>query len=169
MTRIIPLAVACMAFALPAQATEIFTAEGAWAGEGMLATGAEAPLERGRCRVDISPKPGGEDVSVTGTCAVSVGISDISLRIVRSGNGKVNAGLWSAATGQTVQYSGTETDDEIELASTTQLMIDDTPYESRVSVSAPDADSFAIKQLLRAEGAEAWRLVVDMTYRKTGG
>jgi len=158
-----------LALASPAAATEIFEAEGAWVGEGLLATGAEAPLERGRCRVEIAPEPGGRDVSVTGSCAVAAGVSDISLRIVRAAGAGVNAGFWSAATGQTVQFSGTETDAAIELNSTTVLMVDETPYESRVSVSAPDETSFAIRQLLRAEGAEAWRLVVDMTYRKAGG
>jgi hypothetical protein len=158
-----------LATASPAAATEIFEAEGAWVGEGLLATGAEAPLERGRCRVEIAPDPEQRDVSVTGSCAVAAGVSDISLRILRSGDARVNAGFWSAATGQTVQFSGTEIGTAIEMQSTTVLMVDETPYESRVSVSAPDAESFAIRQLLRAEGAEAWRLVVDMTYRKAGG
>jgi hypothetical protein len=158
-----------LGLASPAAAAEIFEAEGAWVGEGLLSTGAEAPLERGRCRVEIAPEPDGRDVSVTGSCAVAVGISDISLRIVRSGSGRVNAGFWSAATGQTVQFSGTETDAMIEMGSTTALTVGETPYESRVSVSAPDESSFTIRQLLRAEGAEAWRLVVDMTYRKASG
>jgi len=81
----------------------------------------------------------------------------------------VNAGVWSAATGQTVQYSGTETDDMIDMSSTTELLIDDKPYDSQVRVTAPDADSFAIRQILRAKGADTWRLVVQMTYRKAGG
>lgn len=169
MNRLAALSLALFALAAPAGATEIFDAEGAWVGEGQLATSHKAPLERGRCRVNVAPQPGAEDVSVTGTCAVAVGTSDISLRIVRSGNGRVNAGFWSAATKQTVQFAGTETDEKIELVSTTALMIDGEPFESQVRVSAPDADSFAIRQLLRAEGAEAWRLVVDMTYRKAGG
>ena len=162
-------AVFLAALAGPAAATEIFEAEGAWVGEGRLATGAEAPLERGRCRVEIAPEPGGRDVAVKGTCAAAVGMSDISLRIVRRDGGRVAAGFWSAATGQTVQFTGTETGDTIEMASTTALMVDEVPYEARVEVSAPDAESFAIRQLLRAEGAEAWRLVVDMTYRKADG
>jgi len=169
MTRFAILIAAAMSVALPAQATEIFVAEGTWVGEGRLATGADAPVERGRCKVDVKPQPDGKDVSVTGVCAVAVGTSDISIRLVRSGNSRVNAGVWSAATGQTVQYSGTETDDVIDMASTTELMIDEQPYESQVRVSAPDAESFAIRQLLRAKGAEAWRLVVEMTYRKAGG
>lgn len=167
MTRFATAFAAAVLFALPANATEIFEAEGAWVGEGQLATGAEAPLERGRCKVNIKPAEGNNDVSVTGTCAVAVGLSDISIRLVRSG-GRVNAGVWSAATGQTVQYSGTETDDMIDMTSTTELMIDDKPYDSQVRVTAPDANSFAIRQILRAKGADAWRLVVQMTYTKAG-
>jgi len=169
MTRFVLVLAAAALFAQPASATEIFEAEGAWVGEGQLATGAEAPLERGRCKVDIKPVEGNNDVSVTGTCAVAVGLSDISIRLVRSSSGRVNAGVWSAATGQTVQYSGTETDDMIDMSSTTELLIDDKPYDSQVRVTAPDADSFAIRQILRAKGADTWRLVVQMTYRKAGG
>lgn len=155
--------------AAPARAVEIFTAEGAWMGEGQLATGVGAPLERGRCKVEIRPEPDGQDVSVTGKCVVAAGASEISMRVVRSGGGRVNAGIWSAASNQTMQMSGTETAGAIELVSTTPLLVGETAYESRVSVSAPDAKSFAIRQLLRAEGDTTWRLVVDMTYRQAGG
>ncbi len=169
MTRTISLIASLFALAGPAYATEIFDAQGSWVGEGQLATGAEAPLERGRCRVDVEPKEDGTDVSVTGHCAVAVGKTDISLRIVRSDSGRINAGMWTAATGQTVQYSGTETGSTIELVSTTPLMVEDTPYESRVNVDSADADGFAIQQLLRAEGVEAWHVVLEMTYRQVGG
>lgn len=162
-------AVAALAATGPARAVEIFEAKGAWQGEGRLATGAKDPLQRGRCRVEIDPQPGGRDVSVVGKCVVAAGASDISLRVVRSGSGKVNAGFWSAATQQTVQYSGSETGSAIRLVSTTPLTVDAQDYESMVEVDAPDPESFTIRQMLRAPGAEAWRLVVDMTYRQAGG
>ena len=163
MKKIIVLAFALVAG--PAAAADLFSASGPWIGEGRLATGAAAPLERGRCRVDITPDPGGAAVDVIGTCAVAAGMSDISLKLVRGSGGAVNAGVWSAATGQVLQYTGTGSDDAIALASTTPLVVDAVAYETRVDVTAPDPESFAFRQLLRAEGEDAWRLVAEMTYR----
>ncbi len=153
-----------------AMAGEFFTTTGTWMGDGQMATGAEAPVERGRCRVEIKPAedaPG--DVSVTGNCAVAAGKSDISLRVVRAGPGKVNAGFWSAATGQTIQLSGTETPDQIDLSSTTPLIVDDKAYETQLRVTVPDDESFVIRQILRGEGEETWRLVAEMTYHRVDG
>ncbi len=153
----------------PAAGADLFAASGAWQGEGRLATGATKPLERGRCRVEITPDAAGGEVDVIGTCAVAAGMSDISMKLVRGSGGAVNAGVWSAATGQTVQYSGRETAERIEMVSTTSLMVDDVAYETRVDVTTADTESFAFRQLMRAQGDEAWRLVVEMTYRPTTG
>jgi len=169
MTRFAAIAATLALLASPALATEIFEAEGNWLGEGQLATGPTAPLEHGRCRVEIKPQAGNADVSIIGSCAVAGGLSDISMRVVRSGGGAVNAGFWSAATGQTVQYRGRETAEMIEMESSTDLVLDDVIYESRVSVAAPGPGAFSIRQFLRAEGESAWRLVVDMSYRPAGG
>lgn len=169
MTRFVATCTALLALAAPAGATELFTANGAWTGEGRIATGPQAPLERGRCRVEIAPEPSGRDVSITGQCAVAAGLSDISLRLVRGDGGRVNAGFWSAATGETVQFAGTETETTIALAATAPVTRDETAYETRVEVSAPDADGFTLRQLLREEGETAWRLVVEMAYRPSGG
>lgn len=152
--------------ASPVLAVDIFAAEGGWVGQGQISTGAEAPLERGRCKVDIAPDASAANVSITGKCVVSAGGSDISMKVVRGAGGKVSAGVWSAATGQTVQLSGTESAGAISLASTSPLTVEGKTYETRVDVSAPDAEHFTIRQLLRQEGASAWRLVVDMTYAK---
>ncbi len=153
----------------PAPAAELFSATGFWQGEGRLATGATAPLERGRCRVEITPDQGAGAVDVIGTCAVAAGLSDISLKILREPGGAVRAGVWSAATGQVVQYAGREAAEGLELTSTTPLVVDEIAYETRVDVTAPDPASFGFRQLLRAEGETAWRLVAEMTYRPVGG
>lgn len=168
MMKQIALLAAFLAVAAPASATELFSAAGAWTGEGRIATGPEAPLERGRCRVQIAPDGAGGDVSITGQCAVAAGLSDISLRLVRGAGGKVNAGFWSAATGQTVQFAGSETANTITLAATNPVTVDDVAYESRVEVQTPGPGSFTMRQLIRVPGAEAWRLVVDMAYSPTG-
>lgn len=156
-------------FAAPAGATDLFDAAGAWQGEGRIATGPKAPLEHGRCRVEIAPQPGGRDVSITGRCAVAAGLSDISLRLVRGAGGRVNAGLWSAATGETVQFSGTESGTRIVMQTAQDVVVDGAPYEARVEVEAPAGAGFTIRQMLREKGAKAWRLVVDMAYLPTGG
>lgn len=153
----------------PALAADLFEASGAWVGEGRLATGVAAPLERGRCRVEVTPAPEAGAVDLVGTCAVAAGLSDISLKLVRGAGDRINAGAWSAATGAVVQYAGVETAEGIALAATTPLVVDGTRYETRVDVTRPDADSFAVRQLLRAEGDDAWRLVAEMTYRPAGG
>lgn len=168
----IRIAIPCaliLTLAAPASATDLFATSGAWRGDGRIATAPQAPLERGRCQVEIAPEAGGGDVSITGRCAVAAGQSEISLRLVREAGGEVRAGFWSAATGQTVQFAGTETDSTIVLMSTGELALDGIAYQSRVEVTAPDADGFAIRQMLRADGEEAWRLVVDMEYRPNAG
>lgn len=160
------LTIAALTFAAvsPAGAAELFSA-GGWIGEGRIATGPAAALERGRCRVQIKPDDAGRDVSITGQCAVAVGLSDVSLRVLRGPGGKVNAGVWTAATGQNVQFSGQETKDRIVMAATTPVIDDGIAYETRVEVAALPAAGFSLRQLMRAEGATAWRLVVDMDYR----
>ncbi|MEJ2036615.1 MAG: hypothetical protein P8X69_11400 [Maritimibacter sp.] len=158
----------------PAYAADLFNADGKWLGEGQMSTGVRAPLERGRCQVEVAPSEGvdaaaGGDVNVIGFCAVAAGKSDISLRLVRYGDGGVNAGFWSAATGQTIQLAGQETPEQIEMISTTALIVDDEPFETQVRVIAPDEDSFQIRQIMRAEGEEKWRLVAEMTYHRVDG
>lgn len=169
MTRLAVLFAVVLGFSTPAHATDIFSVQGAWTGSGLLPTGAETPLQPGRCQFNIVPKPDGDDVSVTGNCFVSVAVSDVSMRIVRRSGGRVNAGFWTAAAGQTVQYSGTSSATTIDMASTTDLVLDDKPYESQVRVSTPDAGSLAIRVLLRAPGAEAWRLFADITLHRADG
>ena len=163
------LAALFVALALPAGAADLFAVTGDWVGEGGLSTGADKPMERGRCKVGVARAEAAGDVAVKGKCVVAAGASDISLRLLRGENGKVRAGFWTAATDQTVQLTGTETGELIELYSTEPLMVDDRPYETWVKITAPDDASFAIQQMLRAEGAEAWRMVVDMTYTRAGG
>jgi hypothetical protein len=168
MTRLATILTALLPLASPATATELFAAAGDWAGEGRIAIGPAAPLERGRCRIEIAPDPAGQDVSITGRCAVAAGLSDISLRLLRGQGGRVNAGIWSAATGQIVQFAGTETAESITLAATAPVLLDGVGYEARVELVAPEADGFTLRQLLRGEGETAWRLVVDMAYRPAG-
>lgn len=165
----IALLCALLTLAAPATATELFSAAGAWTGEGRIATSPDAPLERGRCRVQIAPDSSGRDVSITGQCAVAAGLSDISLRLVRGAAGRVNAGFWSAATGQTVQFAGTETEGTITLAATAPVTVDSISYETRVEVQAPEPGGFTLRQMIRTPGAEAWRLVVDMAYSPSDG
>lgn len=169
MIRLALIAPMLFALATPAGATQLFAAAGAWTGEGRIATGPDAGLERGRCQVEIVAAASGDDVSITGRCAVAAGISDISLRLVRGQGGKVNAGVWSAATGQTVQFAGTETTETITLAAIAPVVLGETVYETRVEVLAPGAEGFTLRQTLRADGETAWRLVVDIAYRPGGG
>lgn len=162
-------AAAFITLALPAGAADLFAVAGDWVGEGSLSTGADKPMERGRCKVGVEQAEGAGDVAVKGKCVVAAGASDISLRLVRGENGKVRAGFWTAATDQTVQLAGSETAELIELFSTEPLMVDEKPYETWVKIMAPDAGSFTIQQMLRPEGAETWRMVVDMTYNQAEG
>lgn len=155
--------------AAPATGAELFAASGPWVGEGRLATGVAAPLERGRCRVEITPDGGAGTVDVIGTCAVAVGKSDISLKLLRAPGGVVRAGVWTAATDQVVQYAGKEVPGRIVLDATTPLVVDGVAHETRVEVEMLDAARFTFRQLLRAEGADAWRLVAEMTYRPAAG
>lgn len=161
-----PLVLVLALMAGPALGADIFSASGAWTGEGQLATGAENALQRGRCRVEIAPADG--EVSVTGTCVVAAGASDISLKVVRGDGGRVNAGFWSAATDQVVQFAGREEADTLRLVSTTPLEVEGRSYESMVEVATPDAAGFTLRQMLRVPGEEVWRLVVDMAYRPAG-
>lgn len=163
------LAAAFITLALPAGAADLFAVTGDWVGEGSLSTGADRPMERGRCKVGVEQAQAAGDVAVKGKCVVAAGASDISLRLLRGENGTVRAGFWTAATDQIVQLVGDETGDLIELFSTEPLMVDEKPYETWVKIMAPDATSFAIQQMLRPEGTETWRMVVDMTYSQAGG
>lgn len=164
------LATACLSLAAPAGATDLFDARGAWAGEGRIATSPEAPLERGRCRVEITPSADQRDVSITGRCAVAAGLSNISLRLVRRGDGSVNAGVWAAATGETVQFSGTESGARIVMQSRDAVVVDGVSYQARVEVDAPRGRAgFTLRQMLRSGADGPWRLVADMAYLPTGG
>jgi len=100
---------------------------------------------------------------------VAAGRSEISLKLLRGPEGAVNAGVWSAATGQTVQYAGRETAERIALAATSPLALDGVKYEARIDVAASDPERFTLRQLMRAEGDAAWRLVAEMIYRPASG
>lgn len=162
------LVILLVAHAQPLRATELFSAAGDWVGEGRLAISPTAPLERGRCRVTISPDAAKRDVSITGQCAVAAGLSQISLRLVRGEDGRVQAGVWTGATGQTVQFAGRESATTITMEATAPVLQDGVSYEARVEVTAPARGSFSMRQLMRGAGEAAWRLVAEMDYRPGG-
>ncbi len=163
MKYVLSLVAALILCATPAAAGGLFGLEGAWHGEGVLATGVRAPLERGRCQVRLKPDP--DEFHITGSCAVAAGMSEISMRVLRAEAGRVLAGAWTAATGETVQFAGQESGDGIEMRSTVPLDVDGTPYEAHVSVEMQHG-SFVIRQSVRPQGGENWRLVAEMTYRR---
>ncbi|GGD39396.1 hypothetical protein [Sinisalibacter lacisalsi] len=160
------LIVAASLGAGPAQAADLFAAVGGWIGSGSLATTVERPMQPARCEVDVEPKAPGTDVSVTGKCLVSIGGSDISFRILRAGEGRVRGAMWSAATDEVLQLTGSEKDGAVDMRATTPLVENGRRYETMITVREPDAESFAIRQMVRADEAEPWRVIVDMTYRQ---
>ncbi len=146
-------------------AADLFTASGAWTGDGRLATGPDAPLRRGRCQVEVTPGPEARMVDVIGRCAVAAGMSELSLKLVREPGGALRAGIWTAATGQVVQYSGRETASAAILTSTAPLMLDGVAWHSRIEVTWPDPDGFAMRQLMRSDSGTDWHMVAEMHYR----
>lgn len=171
MMRSIAVLFLTLNLAAPAHATELFETKGTWVGKGVLPVGVEAPLQPGKCSINIAPEPNGNDVSVTGHCFIEMLFvtTDISIRIVRSSGGQMRAGFWVSALGQTVQLAGVESSNAIHLGSKTHLMLAEKPYESNIRLSNPDADRFEIRVLLRDEGAEAWRKFAEISFRRSGG
>jgi hypothetical protein len=160
------LLVAAVMGAGAAQAADLFAADGGWIGSGSLATSVERPMQPARCEVDVEQKAPGADVSVTGKCLVSIGGSDISFRILRAGEGRVRGAMWSAASDEVLQLIGSEKGGALDMRATTPLVENGTRYETMITVREPDAESFAIRQMVRADQAEPWRVIVDMTYRQ---
>ncbi len=150
-----------------ANASPIFEAFGNWTGEGRVVTAVNAPLERGRCKLDIDPAAAGRDISLTGKCVVAGGASQVAIRIIGDGTNRVRAGFWTAATDQTIQMRGTDNEQEVVLRSIDPVVLDDIAYDSQVVLRFPDAESFSIEQSLRGPDSADWRLVVDMTFHKT--
>ena len=165
MTRI-ALALLAAVIAAPVQAADLFDAEGRWIGNGSLSTKVTRPMQPARCEVNVEQKSDSTDISVTGRCAVGGGGSNISFRAVRDGSGRVRGAMWSAATGDTVQLSGSETGSGVDMHAPSAWVVDGVSYETRVTVREPDADSFAIRQMVRGPDETAWRVIVDLTYRQ---
>ena len=150
----------------PAPAADLFGAEGRWVGSGSLATTVTRPMQPARCEVDVEQKADAVDVSVTGRCVVGIGGSNISMRIVRGDGRDVRGAMWSEATGETLQLSGTGEAGAVTLLATSPWVVDGVSYETMITVNEPDAASFATRQMVRGPGETAWRVIVDMTYRK---
>ncbi|MGR3362781.1 MAG: hypothetical protein ACU0CY_01240 [Maritimibacter harenae] len=162
----IAFAALLVATAHPAAAIDLFTAQGGWTGTGSLATSVERRMQPARCQVDVKPTDAGGDVSVTGKCAVAVGASNISFRLVRGDGRAVRGAMWSEATDEILQLAGARTETGVDMTATEPWVVDGVDYETRVIVREPDAGSFKIQQLARMEGEKAWRVIVDMTYRQ---
>lgn len=169
MKRLALILAVAFGLALPAHATEIFDVEGSWIGEGVLPIGPDAPLQPGRCEIDVKPKEDGNDVSITGKCFVDLALvfSDISIRVVRAPGGKVNAGFWAAVTGQTIQLSGVESATEANMVSTTDMTLNKKNYDVHLRLSSSDAENFAIRALVRPKGDEGWRRFAEISFRRT--
>lgn len=150
----------------PAQAVDLFSANGEWVGTGSLSTSVERPMQPARCEVEVEQKSVGSDVSVTGRCVVSAGASGISFRVVRGERGRVRGAIWAAATDDLLQLDGKESEGAVEMNATGPWVVDGESYETRITVGEPDPESFAIRQLVRAEGDTRWRVIVDMVYRQ---
>ena len=167
MTRIpVALFIAALSAAAPAGAVDLFDAEGRWVGTGSLATKVTRPMQPARCEVTAEQKADATDISVTGRCAVGGGGSSISFRAIRDRSGGVRGAMWAAANGETIQMSGTEASGVVDMLATAPWVVDGVSYETRVTVSEPDATSFAIRQMVRGPDETAWRVIVDMTYRQ---
>ena len=164
MTRI-ALALFAAVLAAPVQAADLFEAEGPWIGNGSLATKVTRPMQPARCEVNVEQKSDGTDISVTGRCAVGGGGSNISFRAVRDGSDRVRGAMWSAATDEILQLSGSEKSGAVDMRATAPWVVDGKSYETMITVREPDAESFAIRQMVRAGQGEPWRVIVDMTYR----
>lgn len=160
------LILAAILAATPAGAADLFAAAGRWVGTGSLATAVDRPMQPARCEVTVEQKADGADVSVTGRCVVGAGASEVSFRVVRDQPGQLRGAMWSAAMGEVLQLSGTEAPGALDMLATTPWVVDGAGYETRITVREPDAESFAIRQLVRGEGEQAWRLLADMTYRQ---
>lgn len=165
--KLIPLILATTFLAAPAAAADLFDAAGRWVGTGSLATAVDRPMQPARCEVEVEQKSDAADVSVTGRCVVGAGASEVSFRVVRAQPGRVRGAMWSAAMGEVLQLSGTEVPGALDMLATTPWIVDGADYETKITVSEPDAESFAIRQLVRQRDADApWRLLADMTYRQ---
>jgi len=150
----------------PAQAADLFNADGRWIGTGSLARTVDRAMQPARCEVNVEQKSDGSDVSVTGRCVLGAGDSNISMRIVRDGSGGVRGAMWAAATGETLQLSGSERDGAVNMSATSPWVVDGVSYETMITVREPDTTSFATRQLVRGPGETSWRVIVDMTYRQ---
>ncbi|MCI2398943.1 hypothetical protein [Aliiroseovarius subalbicans] len=162
--RILALTLALLAPAARAEDATLFTATGAWQGEGRIAPSATAPLERGRCRVDVSQSADATQADVIGKCVVAGGASNVSMRFVKGAGTSVRAGVWSAATDKTVQFAGRSDATGLAMTSLEPIEVDGVTYEARVDVDFTGNDAFTLKQILREPGDDGWRLIVDMSF-----
>jgi hypothetical protein len=164
--RALPALFVTLLGAAPALAVDLFTVEGRWVGTGSLATKVTRPMQPARCEVEVEQKEAETDISMTGRCIVGAGGANIAFRMVRSAPGTVRGALKSGLDDVALQLAGTDQPGAVDLRSTAPWVVDDESYETLITVREPDVDSFAIRQMVRLDAAEPWRLIVDMTYRQ---
>jgi len=149
-----------------AEASPLFSASGAWVGDGRIAPKVDQPMERGRCQIEVKPKPGESDVSISGRCALAGGSRNISMRYVKQPSGNVRAGFWSPSDEISVQYGGVETDDTVTLQTLEPIDFEGSMYKSRVTMVFESDTAFTFEQIVQKEGAERWVRIVDMRFQR---
>ncbi len=164
--RALPILFMTLLWSAPAVAADLFTADGRWVGTGSLATKVERPMQPARCEVEIEQTAAEADISMTGRCVVGAGGSHIAFRIVRSGSGRVRGALKSGMDDAALQLAGTDQSGALDLQSAEPWVVDGETYDTLITVREPDAESFAIRQMVRQDASAPWRLIVDMTYRQ---
>jgi hypothetical protein len=166
MKTCLTLAAVVAVLAAPAAASSLFSLSGAFTGNGRIAPDVESAMERSRCRIEVVPAAGGDDISITGRCVLTAGAADISMRFVRGGGSTVRAGVKSPSSGETIQFAGRENGETLRLQTVGPIDVDGVAYTSIVRLDFASESRFSLEQVVREAGQDSWLRVVDMTFER---
>jgi len=150
-----------------AQASPLFSAVGEFSGTGRISPKVEAPLGRAKCKLQVT-RNAPNDVNITGRCVLVGGSTNVSMRFVKAPNKAVRGGVWSPSTDESVQFEGTDAGNIVRLQTVAPVDVEGVLYDSIVTLEFTSANAFAMEQLVRKIGDEAWLRVVDMIFEQEG-
>ena len=156
--------------AMPVSAQSSFTdMAGQWIASGQVASRADDVMQRSRCRVKAQAKDTGNDLLVSGRCAIALGRSKFSLRLLDDGSGRIRAAAVSTVMREPTHFTGRRIEHSFQLAAADPIAINGNLYAVRLQVMFDTKDQFTIKEWRAPPETNEWRLTAKLVFTRKGG
>lgn len=139
---------------------------GDWMASGRVVAHPNAPLERSRCRVNVSSGSNGRQLTVQGRCAIAAGAAHVTMTVVDRQDGTIGGSVTLSTLEGPVQLTGNRNGDVISLTTQTAMLFEGQHYWSRLDITLEGATRFSLKEWTAVQSTSDWQLTRDLLFQR---